>query len=261
MVSGAGFICGFEDFEDLLSVIKGLQELRQNALKKQTSKHTVHSVAGRMSSEERHELIMDVAVQLFAENGFRGTTTKQIAAAALISEAGLFQHFKTKADLYAAILDSKTKRIYEAGWMDEINEYIAANDDEKIFRVIALKILEHCSSDPNFIRLMLYTALEKHENAQPFRRRMLYPVFQLLRDYIEKRISHGAFQECSAEAAAFAFISTQLYYAMMGKVLFQSKMLTISEEEAISNFTKLTLDGLRRGSVKGEERDFCPENK
>jgi Transcriptional regulator len=226
-------------------------------VKKEIVKKTLHG-AERMSAEKRRGKILEAAVRIFAEHGFNGTTTKQIALAAGISEASLFQHFKTKAELYAAILECKSRRVYDGVWLDEIRAYIEKNEDEKVFRAIAGKIYEHCQSNPNFIRLMLYTALEKHENAQPFRRRMLYPLFELLRNYIEKRIREGAFQECSAEAAAFAFISTQVYYAM-GNTLFQSRMISIDEEEAVSGFVKLSLDGLRCGKPdkKAKKHDFC----
>jgi AcrR family transcriptional regulator len=213
------------------------------------------SSSTRMSAKMRREKIIDAAVQLFAENGFSGTTTKEIAVAAGISEACLYQHFKTKAELYAELLERKSRSVYQGGWMDEINELIARRDDEGVFRAIALKIGEHCQNDPIFIRLMLYTALEKHENAQPFRRRMLYPVFELLKSYIEMRTSERAFQDCNAAAAAFAFIAVQLYHAM-GNVLFQSKILSISDEEAVSNFIKLSLDALRR---QADEKDFGRE--
>ncbi len=215
-----------------------------------------------MSREKRRQQITDSAARLFAEFGFSGATTKEIALAAGISEASLFQHFSSKAELYKAILDDKAKRVYENGWMDEINQYITESDDEQVFRAITFKIREYCQCDPNFIRLMLYSALEKHENAQPFRRRMLYPVFELLRDYIEKRKSEGFFQECSAEAAAFAFISTQVYYSM-GSVLFRSQMLTISEEESVANFIKLSLDGLRYNAPQSKifKKDFCRKKK
>ena len=227
-------------------------------VKKCTSKNNCSVANGRMNREQRRGQIINSAIKLFADFGFNGTTTKEIALAAGISEASLFQHFNTKAELYAAILEDKAQRIYDGAWISEISEIAAADDDEKVFRAIALKVSEHCQCDPNFIRLMLYTALEKHENAQPFRRRMLYPVFEFLRDYIEKRKNEGFFQPCSAEAAAFAFISTQIYYAM-GNILFRSQMLTISEEEAAANFIKLSLDGLRRNAphAGNSKKDFC----
>src|ERR1044071_2431872 len=60
----------------------------------------------RLDSEERRKAIVNAAVPLFARNGFSGTTTREIAEAAGISEALLFKHFPTKKALYREILRS-----------------------------------------------------------------------------------------------------------------------------------------------------------
>jgi AcrR family transcriptional regulator len=59
----------------------------------------------RLDSEARRSRIVDAALPLFARKGFAGTTTKEIAEAAEVSEALLFKHFPTKAALYGAIQD------------------------------------------------------------------------------------------------------------------------------------------------------------
>ena len=58
----------------------------------------------RMTSDLRRELILSAAKRCFARNGFAGTTTKSVAAAASISEGLLFKHFPSKSALYAEIL-------------------------------------------------------------------------------------------------------------------------------------------------------------
>jgi len=58
----------------------------------------------RMTSDLRRQLILGAAKRCFARNGFAGTTTKSVAAAAAISEGLLFKHFPSKAALYAEIL-------------------------------------------------------------------------------------------------------------------------------------------------------------
>src|SRR3712207_6339125 len=63
--------------------------------------------AARMSADDRRRQIAEVTIRLFAERGFRGTTTKEIAQAAGVSEAIIFRHFATKEELYTAIIDSK----------------------------------------------------------------------------------------------------------------------------------------------------------
>lgn len=58
----------------------------------------------RLHAVERRVAIVDAAKPLFARHGFTGTTTRQIAQAAGVSEALLFQHFPSKAALYREIL-------------------------------------------------------------------------------------------------------------------------------------------------------------
>ena len=65
------------------------------------------ATSARMAGEERRLQILAVAVSLFSQKGFRGTTTKEIATAAGVSEAMVFRHFATKQELYSAILDHK----------------------------------------------------------------------------------------------------------------------------------------------------------
>src|ERR1700687_2809897 len=64
-------------------------------------------IAARMAGDERRMQILRCAVSLFSQRGFRGTTTKEIAHAAGISEAMVFRHFATKEELYSAILAHK----------------------------------------------------------------------------------------------------------------------------------------------------------
>jgi AcrR family transcriptional regulator len=58
----------------------------------------------RLDSDDRRKAIVTAAVPLFARNGFAGTTTRELAAAAGVSEALLFRHFPSKQSLYREIL-------------------------------------------------------------------------------------------------------------------------------------------------------------
>src|ERR1700740_1598445 len=60
--------------------------------------------ATRLDGDERRKAIVTAAVPLFARRGFAGTTTKELAEAAGISEALLFRHFPSKKHLYSEIL-------------------------------------------------------------------------------------------------------------------------------------------------------------
>src|SRR6516164_3663299 len=61
---------------------------------------------GRLSAEERKHAIVDAVRGVFADKGFDGTTTRELARAAGVSEALLYKHFPSKESLYAAMLDA-----------------------------------------------------------------------------------------------------------------------------------------------------------
>jgi AcrR family transcriptional regulator len=60
----------------------------------------------KLSSEERRAAIIQAVRRVFAEKGFDGTTTRELADSAGVSEALLFKHFPTKEALYSAMLVS-----------------------------------------------------------------------------------------------------------------------------------------------------------
>ena len=57
------------------------------------------------TAEERRDTLVDSAVRVFAERGFHGTPTTEVAKDAGISQAYLFRLFPTKSELYVAAVD------------------------------------------------------------------------------------------------------------------------------------------------------------
>jgi AcrR family transcriptional regulator len=59
----------------------------------------------RISGDERRESILQLTSQAFAERGYDGVRTAELAESAGVSEALIYQHFRTKAELYRAAVD------------------------------------------------------------------------------------------------------------------------------------------------------------
>lgn len=57
----------------------------------------------RLSGSQRRQSILDAAVELVEQYGFRGTSTQTIAKQAGISDALIFKHFSTLDELYATL--------------------------------------------------------------------------------------------------------------------------------------------------------------
>jgi AcrR family transcriptional regulator len=56
-------------------------------------------------SQKRYEEILDAAANLFLKKGFDGTTTNEIASWADISIGSVYQYFKNKEDIVAALTE------------------------------------------------------------------------------------------------------------------------------------------------------------
>src|SRR3954447_11953403 len=65
------------------------------------------------TAEERREAVLSAAMTVFAERGYLGTPTMEVAKAAGISQAYLFRLFPTKLDLVLAVVERSNQRIYE----------------------------------------------------------------------------------------------------------------------------------------------------
>jgi TetR/AcrR family transcriptional regulator len=214
---------------------------------------------GRMSSEDRRHQLIRVAIALFSKKGFSGTTTKEIARIAGVTEAIIFRHFPTKDDLYAAILDEKATQIEFDGWLEEMREHAARRDDEAVFRALVKKLVDFHRKDPDFMRLMLFSALENHTLAQKFHDKRGDSLHKFLRGYLQARQREGAFEDLNINATICACFAMPMHYSMV-RQLFQFKQLDVSDKEAIVTFTQLLLNGICRDS-SGKKSNHNPSKR
>jgi AcrR family transcriptional regulator len=65
------------------------------------------TVSGRREREQnmRYEMILEAASQLFREKGFETTTVDEIAALAELGKGTIYSYFKSKDQIYIAILE------------------------------------------------------------------------------------------------------------------------------------------------------------
>ena len=61
----------------------------------------------RLPAAQRKAQILDKAAIIFARKGYAGATTREIAAACRVSEGVIYQHFRTKEDLFQQSLERK----------------------------------------------------------------------------------------------------------------------------------------------------------
>src|SRR3954471_2588621 len=66
---------------------------------------TTAPVSPRLPAAERRAALIEIAIRVFSDGSYRGTTTAEIAREAGVSEPILYRHFASKRELYLAALD------------------------------------------------------------------------------------------------------------------------------------------------------------
>ena len=206
-------------------------------------------VATRPAAGERREQILRAAMDCFAARGFRGTTTRDIAARVGLTEAALYRHFASKEALYAAIVE---KKMAAPEWMNVVAQAAAESDDRAVFGGLAQALLAGAEDDPSFLRILLYTALEGHERAAPFFATRVRRLREFLADYIARRTREGAFRAIDPVLGARGFLGMVMDFVIVREVFQQRDAYPHAREQAADVFVTLFLDGIRSG---GASRD------
>jgi len=201
----------------------------------------------RPTSEERRGQILREAARCFGTRGFRGTTTRDVANAVGITEAALYRHFPSKEAIYAAILDA---RMTVPMAIDGVEPLAQARDDRQVFQTLAVAILESVESDPSFLRLLLYSALEGHEMARPFYEKRMRRVREFLTRYIAQRTRDGEFRDLEPVLAARAFVGMVADHLIARTVFGQKDPVHYDPERVAESFTSIFLDGVREPAAR-----------
>ncbi|MDH5194114.1 MAG: TetR/AcrR family transcriptional regulator, partial [Nitrospira sp.] len=194
----------------------------------------------RASGHQRQASLISAAASLFATNGFRGTTTKQIALAAGVSEALLFKHFPTKRALYTALLSEKAdySELQEA-----VEKAAAKREDKRLFMLLANYRIRK-GADSTLFRLLLFSALEGHEMSDMFFRQQYRVFHDLLAGYIRQRIDDGAYRPLDPLLAARAFFGIIVHHRLLHDIL--GLPMHRTHEATIEEYVSLFLNGLIR---------------
>jgi AcrR family transcriptional regulator len=169
----------------------------------------------RLSAEDRRSAIVEAARTLFAHNGFHGTGTSDIAAAAGCSEPVIYKHFASKQALFAAALEDATRLMRER--FDE-----AAVGEGDLFDSY-LRFVRSLCSDPvvadvwrlRHLAVTLTAIPEIRESLE----RMLEAWQAKVRAAVEDGRAHGSIrQDADPEAVSMLFFGLGLSAGFMSAV-------------------------------------------
>jgi len=207
----------------------------------------------RSSGQERQTSIIASAASLFAAKGFSGTTTKEIAKTAGVSEALVFKYFPTKRALYAAILAEKAQF---SELLEAVEEAANKKDDDRVFTLLASYRIRR-GADPTLLRLLLFSALERHELSEMFFQKQYRVFYDFLAGYVRKRIEDGEFQSVDPLLAARAFFGIIVHHRLLHEIF--GVPAHHSPEDTVATYVTLFLGGLRARPSGAKKETVTPQ--
>ena len=89
------------------------REAKRNAVTPRRTVRAQRGMSRKEQGEETRRAILEAAVELYAESGFRGTALKAIGERAGVHHATVLYHYRTSRDLLVAVLKERDRRYLE----------------------------------------------------------------------------------------------------------------------------------------------------
>jgi len=203
----------------------------------------------RLSGVDRKAQIIDIALTIFAQKGFAGTRTREIAEAAGISETLIFQHFKTKDALIRAALAKLFHAHPVSGEL--VKQLKKTDDDAGFFRTLALHFIKHNREDPRIMKLAIFSSIEGGHFWELTRSDETEPLMiTLITDYIQKRINEGVFVKTNAGIAARLFIDAVFMHIADKSVAITGPPLPFSDDKVVETLIEIFIGGLKKSKAR-----------
>jgi TetR/AcrR family transcriptional regulator len=197
----------------------------------------------RLPASDRRRQLVETALDFFSRKGFGGTTTKEIAAAAGVTEAIIFRHFPTKQDLYNAVLADHHESSMVAESIAQYRNCMERNDDEGLIRAIVERVIEAFRTDLRCHRVLMFAALEGHETALEYNRQFSLPIFEQLCQYVARRQSEGAIRPGDPGAIVGAAYCMAAQYATMTQMF--GYRAEANDSQIADSFVNIIMHGIQ----------------
>lgn len=165
-----------------------------------------------MKAGNTKELILEAALDLFSQHGFAGASIRQIAGAVGIRESAVYNHFKSKEEIFFSLLSRfKKNSLSDTILSDDLIEDLPR--PEKFLNNFSKKLINLWSraDEKKFMRLILmeqFTVIGQKEISP---NEFLNESHAICRMIFSEMMKHGFFSKHDPEILADEFIAP-LYF-------------------------------------------------
>ncbi len=152
------------------------------------------------------EKILDAALVSFAENGYKGTNLRELAAGLGLSKSALYRHYASKEDIWNAVFERM--EAYYTARFGSPDELPPVPDSCGELAVMTMRMLDFTLHDKRVIltRRLLLTEQFRNERARQFAtRHFLNGTKDIYRKIFAEMMEKGVLKKDDPDMLAFAY--------------------------------------------------------
>jgi len=174
------------------------------------------SKAPNFGKGEAEARILASAAGMFANFGYNGVSTRDIATGAGVNEVTIYRHYARKRDLYVAVLDAELQQVKLRG--DLLSRIAEAQDARTAVARTFELIVATLSNRQDLLRLMQYCSLEMGEDIDPLLRKHLGELVEVIARYLEPWVSKGELRCASAKTLVLSLVAIILSHRSLHRL-------------------------------------------
>tara|TARA_Y100000994_G_scaffold222015_1_gene202016 strand:- start:320 stop:913 length:594 start_codon:yes stop_codon:yes gene_type:complete len=193
------------------------------------------------SKDNSKEQILEAAMKVFVKNGFSETRMEDIAENSGLSKGAIYHHYKSKKDLFLALID-----FWEEYFFFKIffNKDVESKKSADLLRDMASDMIETFKNRKYILLAELeFWSLANHDEDVRAKTEALYiKLMKLIRTIISKGVSSNEFKKLDVDVAALSVMTS--LQGVIWFSIFQDK--NISAEQYLNNVIEFIIFGFKK---------------
>lgn len=199
--------------------------------------------------------IVRAAIALFSRQGYHGTSTREIARLADVSEVTVFRYFDRKEDIFLAALRSSFSSIKPR--LDLFGHDSDNRMPEAMLPQILSLLVDAATFSPELTKLVAVAFLELHGKAEDVCFQHLTPLFTSIAGYLNKNMETGKLRNLNPAIVTAAMAMTVIVQPELSKLVPGSTLSRLGGRSAVDEYTKFWLKAL---TPSGHDRAIGTES-
>jgi AcrR family transcriptional regulator len=193
-------------------------------------------------NSEQVNKVVHAAAQLFARQGYHGTSTREIARLADISENTLFRYFEHKEELFWTALRSRLSGLELR--RDLLSGIADGASPEIVLPQIFAQWVDTAILRPELLRLIAVAFIELRWKAADVCHEYLSPIFSAVNRYLARNIENGKLRNVDPSLLTAALATSVMVHPEFTKLIAGAPPPYSDSREAIQVYTRFWLDVL-----------------